>query len=213
MPRRSGRKTNNMPAKKKTCIPGDKLFNVSDGYKAGFGTYQERGAIIASLYGFVCVSESKNSADGKENEKTVEVQQSEEGVKYIMPVIGTVVTARIVSITTKLAKCSIFCVQDCILPVEFSSTLRKEDMLESEYNKRGLWEYVKPGDIILARVLGMGDVQTSYLLSIAENELGVTTACGENGETMIPKDLHTVFSAKSGYEESRKVAQIPYLNA
>jgi exosome complex RNA-binding protein Rrp4 len=92
MPRHT-RKTNK--SKKKTCIPGDKLFNVSDGYKAGFGTYEERGTIIASLYGFICISESKESTDGKTNEKTVEVQQSEEGVKYIMPVIGTVVTARV----------------------------------------------------------------------------------------------------------------------
>ena len=44
--------------KKKTCIPGDRLFNISDGYRSGFGTYEERGSIIASLYGYVCVRET-----------------------------------------------------------------------------------------------------------------------------------------------------------
>uniref|UniRef100_A0A914QD41 Exosome complex component N-terminal domain-containing protein n=1 Tax=Panagrolaimus davidi TaxID=227884 RepID=A0A914QD41_9BILA len=99
MPRRNARKIASKaeaPAdKKKICIPGDKLFNSSDGYKAGFGTYEERGSIIASLYGIVCITESKESTDGKEKEKTVEIHQSEEGVKYIMPIIGTVVTARV----------------------------------------------------------------------------------------------------------------------
>jgi exosome complex component CSL4 len=86
-------------------------------------------------------------------------------------------------------------------------------MLESEYNKAGIWNYVQPGDIILARVLGMGDVQTSYLLSVAENELGVTNACGENGERLLPTNSHTVVSARSGHSEERKCAQIPNLNS
>lgn len=46
-------------AKRKSCIPGDHLFNVSDGYKPGFGAYEERGTVIASLYGYVYVSERK----------------------------------------------------------------------------------------------------------------------------------------------------------
>lgn len=45
---------------KKTCIPGDKLYSVADGYRCGFGTYQERGNIIASQCGYVEVVQSKS---------------------------------------------------------------------------------------------------------------------------------------------------------
>uniref|UniRef100_A0A7E4UVU8 ECR1_N domain-containing protein n=1 Tax=Panagrellus redivivus TaxID=6233 RepID=A0A7E4UVU8_PANRE len=197
-------------ARKKTCIPGDVLFKAAEGYRAGFGTYEERGSIIATLYGFVCVLEAKSSDTGN-NDKTVEIQQTEEGKKYITPVVGTIATARVLSITPKFARCSIFCIEDCILPVEFCATLRKEDMRDAEYSKIVIYEYVKPGDIILARILGIGDSQTSYLLSIADDELGVTNALGDNGERLVPKDFTKVESA-SGYQELRKVAQIPNLN-
>ena len=50
--------------KKKTCIPGDRLFNISDGYRSGFGTYEERGSIIASLCGYVCVRETASGGVG-----------------------------------------------------------------------------------------------------------------------------------------------------
>ncbi|KAE9555958.1 hypothetical protein FO519_000814 [Halicephalobus sp. NKZ332] len=209
MPRSAKKSTKE---KKKTCIPGDRLFNSSDGYRSGFGTYEERGSIIASLHGYVCVKETGSGGDGKENEKIVEIQQSEEGKKYITPVVGTIATARVVSITQRLAKCSIFCVEDSVLPCEFSATLRKEDMKDADYSKIIVWEYVKPGDIILARILGVGDIQTAYILSIAEDELGVVSALGENGERLVRHTLTSVKSPISDYQELRKVAQIPILN-
>lgn len=116
------------------------------------------------------------------------------------------------SISSKLAKCSIFCIDDCVLPREFSATLRKEDMKDADYSKIVVWEYVKPGDIILARILGLGDIQTSYLLSIAEDELGVVNALGDNGERLVRSTLNKVKSPFSGYEEPRKVAYVPLLD-
>lgn len=50
--------------RKKTCIPGDKLFQISDGYRSGFGTFEERGWIIASLFGFVSIRETKAGTVG-----------------------------------------------------------------------------------------------------------------------------------------------------
>lgn len=38
----------------------------------------------------------------------------------------------------------------------------------------------RPGDIVMARVISLGDAQ-SYLLSTAENELGVVIATSEGG--------------------------------
>lgn len=71
---------------------------------------------------------------------------------------------------------------------------------------------VCPGDIILARVIGYGDNQRSYLLSTAEKELGVFLAIGDRGERMVPCSSNEVKSVVSGEREPRKVAQIPQLN-
>ena len=85
-------------------------------------------------------------------------------------------------------------------------------MKDADYSKIVVWEYVKPGDIILARILGMGDIQTAYILSIAEDELGVVSALGENGERLVRHTLNSVKSPISDYQEPRKVAQVPILN-
>lgn len=75
-----------------------------------------------------------------------------------------------------------------------------------------MYKCVQPGDIILARVLGYGDNSTAYLLSTAEDELGVVSARGENGEKLVPETSESVKSNKSEYRETRKVALIPNLN-
>lgn len=75
-----------------------------------------------------------------------------------------------------------------------------------------LEQCVHPGDIILARVIGFGDNQHSYLLSTAEDELGVVSGVGDLGERMVPCSFSEVKSAITGVRESRKVAQIPDLN-
>lgn len=44
----------------KTCVPGDRLFPTSEGYRAGAGCYEVHGFIFASLVGFVHVFDSKD---------------------------------------------------------------------------------------------------------------------------------------------------------
>ena len=73
---------------------------------------------------------------------------------------------------------------------------------------------MQPGDIILARVLGYGEAQTSYLLSIAEDQLGVIIGKGQNGQRLSPdpNDPSMMKALNSEYREMRKVAQLPDLN-
>lgn len=47
--------------KDKTCIPGEKIFCIKDGYRAGNGCYELNDNIYASLAGFVYVFTSENS--------------------------------------------------------------------------------------------------------------------------------------------------------
>lgn len=76
-----------------------------------------------------------------------------------------------------------------------------------------LHKCVHPGDVILARVIGFGDNQSSYLLSTAEDELGVVSGIGDLGERMTPCSFKEVKSIVTGIREPRKVARIPDLNS
>ena len=96
---------------------------------------------------------------------------------------------------------------------EFSATLRKEDVRDIDKDNVELYKCVQPGDIILAKVIGVGDTQTSFLLSIVGDELGVVHAMGINGERMAPESGAVVKHISSKYREPRKVAAIPDLSA
>uniref|UniRef100_A0A183BHZ4 EXOSC1 domain-containing protein n=1 Tax=Globodera pallida TaxID=36090 RepID=A0A183BHZ4_GLOPA len=134
----------------------------------------------------------------------VEVRRNFDEKNHVLPSQAKIVTARVELITTKFAKCSIICVEDTALVNGFNSTLRKEDVREKERDK--------PGDIILARVLGYGEAHTSYLLTIAEAELGVVIGRGQNGERLLPENSELMKMPGSEYREIRKVAQLPILN-
>lgn len=72
---------------------------------------------------------------------------------------------------------------------------------------------MQPEDIIVGRVISFGDNQTSFILSIAEEQLGVVSAYSEDGERMICKDFESMQGVRTGCVEPRKVAKIPDLNS
>lgn len=65
----------------------------------------------------------------------VEVRRNFDKKCQAVPFQGSIVTARVDAITLKFAKCSIICVGESLLPHEFNSTLRKEDIQEHEKDK------------------------------------------------------------------------------
>lgn len=111
------------------------------------------------------------------------------------------------------AKCSILCVANTHLKDEFSATLPKENVRDMDKDKAELFKCVQPGDIILARIVGVGDTQTSFVLSISERALGVKYAVGINGQRMEPENLISVKDVNSEYREPRKCCQVPDLNS
>ncbi|KAI1724504.1 exosome complex component CSL4 [Ditylenchus destructor] len=172
------------------CVPGDKLFDSSEDYNAGNGCYEYHGSIYACLAGFVHVFPSTDEKDFTKN--IVEVRNSFDEKGRTIPSPGSIVTARVESITLKFAKCAIICVGETLLNHEFNSTLRKEDV--------EIYKFVQPGDIILARVLGYGDSQTAYLLTIAEDELGVISGRGQNERTSMSGPPNQ-FYCNDGYSQ------------
>ncbi|KAI6191553.1 hypothetical protein M3Y97_00240600 [Aphelenchoides bicaudatus] len=193
--------------KEQVCVPGEFLFTVEEGYSPGNGSYEIHGSIHASLSGVVTVL-PKTDGHGK----IVEVIGRFDEKKFILPHINSIVTARVESLCLGFAKCSILCVANTHLKDEFSAILPKENVRDKDKDKVELHKSVQPGDIILARVVGVGDTQTSFLLSISEPALGVKYAVGLNGERMEPENLVSVKDIKSDYREPRKCCQVPDLN-
>ncbi|CAG9535147.1 unnamed protein product [Cercopithifilaria johnstoni] len=205
----------------KYVIPGDRLFPISEQLKAGIGTYELFGHIYASLAGTLHMY---TTVERDKEMKIVEVRrESEKEKRHVMPYVGCIVTAKfelssgklyfpVQNIGQRFAKCAIHCVECSALSHEFNGILRKEDIMAVEKEKTKLEQCVHPGDVILARVIGFGDNQHSYLLSTIEDELGVVSGIGDLGERMVPCSFSEVKSVITGAREPRKVARIPDLN-
>lgn len=72
-------------------------------------------------------------------------------------------------------------VESTSLKETFKGTIRKEDVRATEKDKVEMYKSFRPGDIVVGRVLTL-HTQT-YLLSTAENELGVVFAKSEAGKS------------------------------
>ena len=73
-----------------------------------------------------------------------------------------------------------------------------------------MYKCFRPSDIILARVLSLGETHTSgYVITTAENELGVVIAKSEiSGVKMIPVSWTEMQCPKTYNKEHRKIAKV-----
>uniref|UniRef100_A0A1A9W6H9 Exosome complex component CSL4 C-terminal domain-containing protein n=1 Tax=Glossina brevipalpis TaxID=37001 RepID=A0A1A9W6H9_9MUSC len=159
------------------CLPGQRLCLSNEKTAAGHGTYERKGYIYAALAGTVNIK-------GKENGKIIEVQCA--GNRTIVPLAGDVVTARVLQVNQRFAKCSIQSIGSHVLEQNYRAMLRKEDVRASEKDRVEMYKCYRPGDIILAKVLPQIE-SSCYQLSTAENELGVVVAmASDSGNAMTP---------------------------
>lgn len=75
-------------------------------------------------------------------------------------------------------KCAIHCVDNHVLRQTFKGVIRKEDVRLLEKDRVEIYKCYRPGDVVLARVIGVGE-NNAFLLSTAEEELGVAIAYSE----------------------------------
>lgn len=124
-----------------------------------------------------------------------------------MPAPGNIVTVKITSVTTRFCKCSIIAIEDCELWEPFRGIIRKEDVTEFEKDKVEMTKSFRMGDIVLARVMSIGDA-LSYYLTTAENKLGVVVALSASGVPMVPVSWTVMQCPVSSVKEFRKVAKL-----
>ena len=78
----------------------------------------------------------------------------------------------------------------------------------TEKDRVEMYNCFRPGDIVLARVISLGDPTAGYLLTTAENSLGVVIAKSEVGSVMVPVSWTEMQCPKTYNKEQRKIAKV-----
>uniref|UniRef100_A0A8D0V1F0 Exosome complex component CSL4 n=1 Tax=Sus scrofa TaxID=9823 RepID=A0A8D0V1F0_PIG len=178
---------------------GERLCNLEEG-SPGSGTYTRHGYIFSSLAG--CLTKSS------ENGALPVISVMRETDSQLLPDVGAIVTCKVSSINSRFAKVHILYVGSTPLKNSFRGTIRKEDVRATEKDKVEIYKSFRPGDIVLAKVISLGDAQSHYLLTTAENELGVVVAHSESGVQMVPISWCEMQCPKTHTKEFRKVARV-----
>ncbi|EWY99301.1 hypothetical protein FOYG_03388 [Fusarium oxysporum NRRL 32931] len=197
------------------ALPGNVLGPVTK-FSPGAGTHVYEGNVVSSLLGRVTVTPpTKNPGPQKRlnkitaptTEELATISVSRHGRKReILPDVENIVLARVLRLMPKQAIVVIQQVGDTVLQTEWQGVIRVQDVRATEKDKVKIYESFKPGDIVRAQVISLGD-QANYYLSTASNELGVVMATSEAGNDMVPISWKEYRDPETGICEPRKVAK------
>jgi len=178
------------------CVtPGQRLASASD-FKAGDGTHVLNGYIYGSVFGEKEVNSQKVISVKAKNTST------------LVPKEGDIVFCRITKVNPRFATASILCVGDVPLSGAFGGMIRVQDVRLTEVDKVQIYLSFRPGDIVRAKVLSLGD-KRYYYLSTQQNDLGVIGAqCALSGVMMVPISWEQMQCPKTNIKEYRKVAKV-----
>ncbi|XP_061342593.1 uncharacterized protein LOC133288789 [Gastrolobium bilobum] len=184
--------------------PGEVVGRSWD-VKAGRGAYASlhNNTVYATLTGFLrTIPPAPESPDQR---PTVEVT----GHKAHGPVPepGSIVIARVTKVMARSASADIVCVGQKSVREKFTGIIRQQDVRATEIDKVDMHLSFRPGDIIRALVLSLGDAR-AYFLSTAKNELGVVSAESTAGATMVPISWTEMQCPLTAQIEQRKVAKV-----
>lgn len=153
---------------------------------AGPGVYMLGGRPVASLAGLVHTSAQST----KEGEKLLICVIPCDSSASTNAVIETedVVIARVTRVTANQALVDIVAVGDHTLQQYARGTIRREDVRTGgDVDALVMHECFRPGDLLRATVISLGDAR-QYFLSTAAPELGVVWARSRTtGNVMVPK--------------------------
>lgn len=180
-------------------IPGERLGSMAE-YEAGDGTYVRNGYIYSKLCG------KKIIRSTSEDEKSVLSVKSKK-IANVVPEINSIAMCRVISNNPRFSKVNILSVNGVSLKGTFQGVIRQEDVRSTEKDRVKIYEAFRPNDIVLARILSLGDSH-SYFLTTAENELGVIYALSEASHPLIPISWCEMQCTKTGKKEFRKVAKV-----
>ncbi|KAF8691725.1 hypothetical protein HU200_040115 [Digitaria exilis] len=182
--------------------PGELLGN-SLTLVAGRGAYAEGRSVRASVTGHRRVVPPAPGSDDQRS--TVEVVGHK--AHGAVPQPGSIVIARITKVMARMASADIMCVDTKAIKEKFTGMIRQQDVRATEIDKVDMYQSYRPGDIVRAVVLSLGDAR-AYYLSTAKNELGVVSAQSIAGGTLVPISWTEMQCDLTGQIEQRKVAKV-----
>ncbi|KAL0074359.1 hypothetical protein J3Q64DRAFT_1772390 [Phycomyces blakesleeanus] len=179
-------------------VPGQRLGYAED-YSAGTGTYERDGLLYSSVVGLRHVLQA---AEGQLPLLTVTREKEQSAV----PEVGSVITGKVIRVSPMQAVVAIMVVGEVPCKEDFVGSIRVQDVRAAEKDKVKIYNSFRPGDIVQAEVISLGDAR-SYVLSTAKNELGVIFATSVAGATMIPVSWQEMQCPKTKAIEYRKCAK------
>lgn len=183
-------------------IPGSYL-GPSSSFTSGEGTQVRREHVYATLTGKVDTSDA--SGPSRQERPVISVLSSRPRV--VVPQKGAVVLCRVINVSHRHAKVAILSVNDTALREQLHGVVRREDIRDTEKDTVEVFQSFRPRDVLRARVIGLGE-SYGYVLSTAENELGVVFASSEQGGKMLPVSWCEMQCSVTGTRERRKVAKV-----
>ncbi|KAI9894323.1 MAG: exosome 3'-_5 exonuclease subunit ski4 (Csl4) [Vezdaea aestivalis] len=195
-------------------LPGD-IIGPSDKHHPGPGTHLYPTNVCASLAGtLVKIPATENNTTSQAivmvQDPSLSSTQSQgsslKTTSSILPEVDSVVLARVKRITKEAANAGILVVGDQVVGEEWAGVIRVQDVRATEKDRVKIMESFRPGDVIRAIVISLGD-QSNYYLSTARNELGVVIATSEVGNQMFPVSWKEFEDSVTGEKEPRKVAK------
>ncbi len=185
--------------------PGDK---VGDRKKLdpGAGCYIRGDDIIATAVGTVSLSEP--TAHCKQHVVSIELEEGRTFASSQTLSIGSIILCKVGRITNQQAMVDIVASEDVgALREHHGGLIRKEDIRLGATEEVKIYESFRPGDVVLARIISLGDSRRFYL-STAENELGVLRAiCASSGKIMAPISWKEMECPETKIRERRKCAK------
>ncbi|KAI6782443.1 uncharacterized protein J7T54_001300 [Emericellopsis cladophorae] len=203
-----------------TALPGAILGSTSR-FNAGAGTHIYEGQVVSSLMGHVAVAQPVKPAGPAKrlNKITSKDARNDNGAslatlsvtrhgqkREVLPDVGNIVLAKVLRLMPRQAIVIIQQVGDTVLQTEWQGVIRTQDVRATEKDKVKIYESFRPGDIVKAQVISLGD-QANYYLSTASNELGVIMATSDAGNDMVPVSWKEYKDPETGSTELRKVAK------
>lgn len=129
----------------------------------------------------------------------------------VIPAIGHTIFGKVVKLSSKYAGVDILSVEGSSQLMEpVKGTLRTQDILSiEEKDIPSIQSAFRPGDIIKARIIGVGDPSAGFLLSTGlSTDLGVVYGkSAAAGAPLVAYSWKEMICSKTGAKEPRKCAK------
>ena len=181
--------------------PGERLGSAA-AFLPGSGTHTLDGSIYASLTGTV-QHLPPSAASPLPLLSVLSLRPPS-----LVPSPSDVVLCRVLKINPRYASLSILCIGTQPLPHPFPAILRQRDLRSFDVDHAEVGQSVRPGDLVSCRLLSLGDAR-SYVVTTAEEGLGVVEATSAAGGKMKAVSWERMQCELTGMREQRKVAKRP----